>query len=157
MFLLWKQVATREKQFKTNKKIPSKYQQPDSKVSRNRSRSKDEVPDDIYGKVYRLMEDMEKNYEQITIPDLTKKMADLVAAKERKGCSSPYFKLRVQEDFKGQIVRSNVNENVDVVTFRSTAAKILQDFQNRNMSGNIELEKMSIIKASADIIKSEIK
>ena len=115
------------------------------------------MPDDIYGKVYRLMEDMEKNYEQITIPDLTKKMADLAAAKERKGCSSPYFKLRVQEDFKGQIVKSNVNENVDVVTFRSTAAKILQDFQNRNMSGNIELEKMSIIKASADIIKSEIK
>ena len=32
---------------------------------------------DIYDEVCRLMEDMEKNDEQITIPGLTKKMPDL--------------------------------------------------------------------------------
>ena len=47
--------------------------------------------------------------------------------------------------------------NADVVTFRSTAAKILQDFQNRKVSDDIELEKMRIIKASTDIVKNEIK
>ena len=61
-----------------------------------------------------------------------------------------------EEDFKGQIVLTNGNGNVGVVTFRSTAAKILQDFQNRKTSDNIELEKIRMIKASADIIKNEI-
>ena len=50
-----------------------------------------------------------------------------------------------------------MNGNVDIVTFRSTAANILQDFQNRKASHDIELEKIRIIEASADIIKNEIK
>ena len=47
-------------QLKTNKKIPSKYQQVDSKVNRKQGRPKDEVLNDIYDEVCRLMEDMEK-------------------------------------------------------------------------------------------------
>ena len=115
--------------FKTNKKIPSNYQQPDSKANRRRVRLKDEVLDDIYDEVCRLMEDMKKNDEQITIPDLTKKMADLAAAKERECYSSSYLKKCVEEDFKGQIVITNVNGNVDVVTFHSTAAKACRTFR----------------------------
>ena len=46
--------------FKTNKNIPSKYQQPDCKENRKECRPKDEVLDDIYYEVCRLMEDMEK-------------------------------------------------------------------------------------------------
>ena len=66
------------------------------------------------------------------------------------------MKKDVEEDFKGQIVLTNGNGNVGVVTFWSKAAKILQDFQNRKTSDNIELEKIRIIKALADIIKNEI-
>ena len=142
--------------FKTNKKIPSKYQEPDSKVNRKRGRPKHEGLDDTYGEVCRLMEDMEKNDEQITIPDLTKKMTDPAAAKEREGYSSPYLKKRAEEVFKGQFVITNVIENFDAATFRSTAAKMLNDFQNTNVS-DMELEKIRIIKASANIIKNEIK
>lgn len=54
-------------------------------------------------------------------------MVDLAAAKEHKYYSSPE-KKRVEEDFKGQIVIQNVNGNVGVVIFCSTAAEILQDF-----------------------------
>ena len=73
-------------------------------------------------------------------------MADLAAAKEREGYSSPYLKKHAEEDFKGQIQRviTNVNGKVDVVTFRSTAAKILQEFRNRKTSGDIEVKKMRI-------------
>ena len=95
-----------------------------------------------------------KNDEQITIHGLTKKMADLAAAKERE---SYRLKKRVEKDFKGEIVIININGNVDVVRFHSTASKILQDFQNREASVDIELEKMRIIKASTDIIKNKIK
>ena len=67
---------------------------------------------DIYDEVCRLMEDMEKNHEQNTIPDLTKKMVDLATAKEREGYSLHYLKKRVEEGFKGQIVKICVNGNV---------------------------------------------
>ena len=55
---------------------------------------------------------MEKNHEQNTIPDLTKKMVDLATAKEREGYSLHYLKKRVEEGFKGQIVIICVNGNV---------------------------------------------
>ena len=67
--------------FKTNKKIPSKYQQSDSIVNRKRGRPKNEVLDDIYEDVCRLMVDKENNDEQIIFPDMTKKVADLAATK----------------------------------------------------------------------------
>ena len=113
--------------FKTNKKIPSKYQQSDSIVNRKRGRPKNEVLDDIYEDISRLMVDKENNDEQIISPDMTKKVANLGATKEREGYSLPYLKKRVEGNFKGKIVITNVNGNV-VVTFHSTAAKILQDF-----------------------------
>ena len=115
------------------------------------------MPDDIYDEICRLIEDMEKNDKQITIPNLRKKMADLAAAKELEGYSSPYLKNRVEEDFKRKIVITSVNRNVDVVTFHTTATKVLQDFQNRKASHKTEVGKMRIIKASPDIIKNEIK
>ena len=49
---------------------------------------------------------------------------------EHEGYSLPFLKKLVEEDFKRQIVIINVNGNLDVVTLRSTAAKILKDFQN---------------------------
>ena len=81
-------------------------------------------------------------------------MADLAAAKERE---SYRLKKRVEKDFKGEIVTININGNVDIVRFHSAASKILQDFQNREASVDIELEKVRIIKASTDIIKNKIK
>ena len=45
--------------FKANK-IPSKYQQPDSKVNQKRGRTKEEVLNNINDEICRLMKDMEK-------------------------------------------------------------------------------------------------
>ena len=63
------------------------------------------------------------------------------------------MKVLVEEDFKEQLVITNGNGNVYVATLHSTTAKILQEFQSRNVSVNIELERMRIIKALVDIIK----
>ena len=38
------------------------------------------------------MEDMERNYEQITIPDLTEKISNFAASKEHEGYSLRYLK-----------------------------------------------------------------
>ena len=104
------------------------------------------------------MQEMEKNDEQITVSDLIEKMSGLAAAKGNPNCcyDKSYLKKRILEDFKGQIVITNVDGYADVITFQSTASKILQDFKSR-ASDDIEVEKMRIIKAAADIIKNEIK
>ena len=49
--------------------------------------------------------------------------------------SVPYLKKQNLADFKDQVVISNVNGKPDVITFLSTASKILQDFND-----NIEIE-----------------
>ena len=59
------------------------------------------------------MEDMERNYEQITIPDLMKKISDLAASKEHEGYSLRYLKKKhVEEDFKEKIVIAKANWNL---------------------------------------------
>ena len=65
----------------------------------------EEVLSDMYDEVCRLIEDLGKNDEQITIPDLTKKVADFAAANEPEVYSLLYLKKKhAEEDFKGQIV-----------------------------------------------------
>ena len=61
------------------------------------------------------------------------------------------------EDCKSEVVISNVNGNPDVVTFILTVSKILQDFKTKNENESVEVEKMKIIKAAADIIRNDIK
>ena len=51
----------------------------------------------------------------------------------------------------------NVNGKPDVITFLSTASKILQDFNdNREIEQGIIAKKMNIIKAASDIIRNDI-
>lgn len=70
----------------------------------------EEVLSDMYDEVCRLIEDLGKNDEQITIPDLTKKVADFAAANEPEVYSLLYLKKKkhAEEDFKGQIVITNI-------------------------------------------------
>ena len=68
-----------------------------------------------------------------------------------------YLKKRIEDDFKGQIVITNVNGNPDAITFTSTASKILQDVQKIKSSTDVEVEKMRIIKAAADVIRNDVK
>ena len=61
-------------------------------------------------------------------------------------------------DYKDQVIVNNVDGRPDVITFASTASKILQDFHKDNSNTqNIEEEKMRIVKAAGDIIRNDIK
>ena len=67
-------------------------------------------------------------------------------------------KIGLVADFKDQVVIGNVNGKPDVITFLSTASKILQDFNdNREIEQDIITKKMKIIKAVSDIIRNDIK
>ena len=129
--------------FKTKRNVPSKYQDSGEEVVRKRGRPKDEPLNDIYNEVCQAMQEMEKNYEQITVSDLIEKMPVIAAAKGNPNFyhDKSYLKRRILEDFKGQIVITNVEGCADVITFQSTASKILQDFKSR-ASDDIEVKNV---------------
>ena len=103
------------------------------------------------------MKGLEENDELITVPLLNAKMSELCVEKGRNPYDKKYLKKRITEDFDGSIIIANINGNADVISFRSTASKVLQDFHKKQHSDDSEVEKYRIIKAAADIIKNDIK
>ena len=78
-----------------------------------------------------------------------------------EGENNPYCTKWLQEKllsyFKDQIVISNIQGKSNVVTFLSTANKILSDFRNDQSSEDANVEKLRVIQASAELIKNDIK
>ena len=143
--------------FKTGKQLPGAHTS--SKNNRKRSRPKDILLDEAYAKVCALLMEKEANDEQVTVTELAKFMDNLVSHTEKEeGYSVVYLKKRITEDFKDQVVIGSMDGKADVVTFVSTASKVLLDFNNNQTVGeNTEVEKMRLIKAASDIIRNEIK
>ena len=54
-------------------------------------------------------------------------------------------------------VFASINGKADVVTFRSTASTILQNFYDASRDADPEADKIRVIKAAADLIKTDIK
>ena len=140
------------------KQIPAKYQNTyNSHCSsgRNRGRPKDVTLDDAYHKVCLLLRQKEENDEQVTVSELTRYMQELVP----EGYSGKYMRKKILEDYKDQVIISNLNGKPDVITFTSTAAKILQDFneKKKKVDQDLDKEKLEIVKAAAEIIRNDIK
>ena len=142
--------------FKTNKNLPQKYQQI-LEAGSKRGRPKNVVLENIYEEICNYMKGLEENDELITVPLLNAKMSELCVEKGRNPYDKKYLKKRITEDFDGSIVTANIYGNADVISFRSTASKVLQDFHKKQHSDDSEVEKYRIIKAAADIIKNDIK
>ena len=66
--------------------------------------------------------------------------------------SSKWIQKRLVDDFQDEIMTTNINGKSNVVTFTSTASKILPDFHAVS-----EDEKLRILSAAAKIIRCEIK
>ena len=73
-----------------------------------------------------------------------------------QGHSSRSTQGVLKEHFGGQILITEINGKSNVVTFRSTAETILQEFHARQ-NDHSEEEKKHIIKAAAKLIKNYIK
>jgi len=144
--------------FVTRRNIPLKHQTSEnSHGKRKRGRPKDELQEEIYNDICKEMLEMEKNDENITVPLLVKKMSELASDQGVKPYDIRYLKKRIEKDFDGKIIISNINGNADVITFKTTVSKILQNFQKTASSNDDEIEKLRIIKTAADIIKNDIK
>ena len=147
--------------FNTGKQVASKYIKfnKSSESGCKRGRSKDTILDHAYAKVRSFLTEKELNDEQVTLSELMTYMQELVSdSTVDGGYSVPYLKKLILADFKDQVIISNVNGKPDVITFLSTASKILQDFNDsREIEQDIITKKMKIIKAASDIIRNDIK
>ena len=71
----------------------------------------------------------ENDDEQITISDLISKMEVILDSSEYSAYSR-YMCSKLKEHFGDGLVITHINGKSNVVTFRNTAAAILQDFYN---------------------------
>ena len=68
-----------------------------------------------------------------------------------------HMKTKLLEYFGDRIVITDINGKPNVVTFRTTAAAILQEFYIQQDDVDIEEQKMNIIKTAAKLIKKDLK
>ena len=138
----------------TGKQIPKVFviEEPDRKKKRL-GRPQNEEKMDAFLRVANFLQDNDD--EQITLNDLIDLMNDFMANSESTGYGHTHMKARLKEHFGDQILITEINGKSNVVTFRSTAETILQEFHARQ-NDHPEEEKKHIIKAAAKLIKNDI-
>ena len=94
-----------------------------------------------------------KEDELVTLQDLKEKMEETLGNKDTS-FTNKWLQSRLIEDFQDEIVIAHANGRSNVITFQSTAQKVLSDFHKKSKD-NIENEKYCLIKAAAKLIKND--
>ncbi|CAH3149612.1 unnamed protein product, partial [Porites lobata] len=137
--------------FRTGKQVPLSHQTNGSKRQK-KGRPTDKSRQEAFLEVAKYLK--ENDDEQITVNDLMNKMAEF---NDQEPYSARYMKEKLKEHFGENIVIASINGKADVVTFRSTASTILQNFYDASRDADPEADKIRVIKAAADLIKTDIK
>ena len=141
--------------FRTGKQISKMFvtDEPPQKKKRV-GRPQDEEKTDAFVKIAKFLQ--ENVDEQITVGDLIALMSDYMADSESTAYGHTRMKAKLLEHFGNQILITEINGKVNVVTFRSTAETILQEF-HAHQKDRPEQQKKYIIQAAAKLIKNDIK
>ena len=99
----------------------------------------------------------ENDEEQLTLSDLQAMMANMLPEQKGDAYCTKWLQEKLLTYFKDQIVISNIQGKPNVVTFISTANKILADFHSNRSSDDANVEKLRVIKAAEELIKIDIK
>ena len=68
-----------------------------------------------------------------------------------------YMKKRIKDHYGDDIIIAEINGKSNVVTFTTTASKILHDFHRQSERNDSTREKMRVIKTAAKLIINDIK
>ncbi|KAG1676109.1 hypothetical protein GQR58_014439 [Nymphon striatum] len=140
--------------FRNNKRIPERYRKTqgpgdDAKVQRL-GRPVDTSRKDAF---LRVVDELRENDdEQTTVADIVARMFEITSHPTIK-----WMKEKLMDYLGDSIVITNINGISDVVTFRTTAAKILQAFYDAPRLDDEEMRKRQIIRTAAQLIKTDIK
>ena len=143
--------------FRTGKQVPKIFAV-DQPVSKKAEMGRPQYGErsEAFQKVMNFL--MENDDEQITLRDLEDKMQEYLGDSRGTAYGHTHMKQKIEEHFGNQIIITEINGKANVVTFRSTAEVILNDFHHTNQkSGDKESEKLNIIKTAARLIKNDIR
>ena len=143
--------------FRTDKQVPVSYAttQLENKKGK-RGRPQNEEQNKAFYMVTEYL--LKHSDEQITVQDLVAKMNEYSGDSDCTTYSQTYMKACLQKHFGEELVITFSDGKPNVVTFRKTAAAILNEFHEMEKDAlDVETEKMNIIRTAAALIKSEIK
>ena len=141
--------------FRTMKQMPADHQTSETEVKKSKlGRPQDTERVHAFLEVANFLE--ENDDEQITINDLVSRMENNLKGSEIQAYSYTHMKSKLKEHFGNRIIQTEINGKPNVVTFRSTAKAILQDFY-AHRKADPETEKKRIIETAAKLIKDDIK
>lgn len=147
---------TCDSNFRTGKQIPSRFLVSDSESKKFKAgRPKDVLREEAFMQVIRNLQDSDE--EQTTVYDLIDEMTKILSDGELQAYGLTHMKEKLYEHFGDKIIITEINGKKNVVTFRQKAASILSDFFHQSKSSNDETEKVRLIKAAANLIKTDIK
>ena len=137
--------------FRKGKNLPKKYSNNENLPSSGLGRP---ILSDRENVFQQMIEHLFANdEEQITLNDLKELIDSFLKDSSHEAFTTKWIK-HILED---EIIITEINGKPSVVTFRKTAAKILQNFYNEQRFSDPTGEKESIILAAAKLLKTEIK
>ena len=143
--------------FRTGRQIPVPMQDeryPKYKKLSDAGRPKDVTKAEAFLRVTQYLEDNDD--EQVTIADLIDKMSEFLGDGDSKPYSFKHMKMEIMKHFGDRVIITEINGKQNVVTFHTTAARILHDFHSKK-SQNTKNEKVQIIETAAKLLKQDIK
>ena len=134
------------KNFCNGQDIPRKYM-PVEPSSCKRGRPVDTRTEELYSKAVNFLLEKSREDEMVTVSDLQNIMENSLTTR--------WIQSRLQADFPDLMI-ANILGRENVITFRTTARKLLSDFSLKNKT-DTGSEKISLIQTAARMIKEEIK
>ncbi len=141
--------------FRTGKEIPKQFASSDSfSKCVSKGRPQDAIRAEAFINVANYLQTHDE--EQTTINDLITKMSEYLPP-DVQPYGFSHMKASIQKHFGEDIVITEINGKPNVVTFRHTASSIISDFHSQPKDIDQQSEKLRIIQAAAQLIKSEVK
>ena len=138
---------------RNSKAVYSDYEKDAKKAKQGRP--VDPVKNSAFAKVIQYLEANDE--EQTTVSDLVQIMIEALDGTNEEPYSTVYMKTKLQEHFRDKIVITSIYGKSNVVTFRQTAASVIDEFYSNPRPKDTEEERYRIIETAAKLIKSEIK
>ena len=144
--------------FRTKKQMPMAQFATEDFKRPKLGRLQDDKRAEAFLEVASYLEDNDD--EQITINDLIDLMNQKLTNTDYDAYGYTYMKTRLQKHFGERIVQTEINGKPNVITFRTTARVVLQDYyskQQQQEKENTAEEKIKLVQAAAKLIKEDIK
>ena len=142
--------------FRTKKQMPMSQSIAEDSKRLKLGRPQNDTRAEAFLEVARYLEDNDD--EQITISDLIDLMNQKLADTTYEAYTYPHMKTKLQEHFGERLIQTEINGKPNVVTFRTTARVVLQDYYSKQQQKqNTAEEKIKLVQAAAKLIKEDIK